>query len=360
VEKLNQLRGRAVYVDLIRTMAIVGVILLHASGSWLITPQQMNEMNPLESVRWAVVDVYQSLARICVPLFIMLTGALLLQPGKNDSLSVFFKKRWARIGLPLLFWGAAYFAWDFSVIHIPFSLSAIILGILDGPYTQFWYLYVLIGLYLLTPMLRVFIAHADQALIKYFVILWVLGIAILPVFTFFTSFKLNSNVFTIPGYVGYFVLGTYLLTVRMRRSTLSIIMVLGIALTALGTYVLTATVGGTGMYFFQQYFSPTVILASVIVFLLLLTIQPPSVQKVTPPSTGNKLVKVISQNTLPLFLFHVMVLESLQKGYFGFAINGNTINSIIEVPLLTVIVLFVSLAIILLLKKVPYLKKLIG
>jgi surface polysaccharide O-acyltransferase-like enzyme len=71
-------------------MAIVGVILLHASGSWLITPQQMNEMNPLESVRWAVVDVYQSQARTCVPLFIMLTGALLLQPEKNESLSAFF------------------------------------------------------------------------------------------------------------------------------------------------------------------------------------------------------------------------------------------------------------------------------
>ena len=155
-------------------------------------------------------------------------------------------------------------------------------------------------------------------------------------------------------------LGVYLLTVQMRRSTLSIFMILGIALTAFGTYVSAATVGGTEMYFFQGYLSPTLILASVMVFLLILTIQPPSVQKVTRPSTGNKLVKVISENTLALFLFHVMILESLENGYFGFAINRNTINPIIEVPLMTVIVLFVSLAIILLLKKVPYLKKLIG
>jgi hypothetical protein len=55
-----------------------------------------------------------------------------------------------------------------------------------------------------------------------------------------------------------------------------------------------------------------------------------------------------------------MVLESLENGYFGFAINRNTINPVIEVPLMTVIVLFVSLAIILLLKKVPYLKNVIG
>jgi surface polysaccharide O-acyltransferase-like enzyme len=360
MEKLNQLGGRAVPVDLIRTVAIVGVILLHASGELTITTQQMSQMNPFEIIRWSAVDIYQSLARIGLPLFIMLTGALLLQPEKNESLTTFFKKRWARIGLPWIFWGAAYFAWDFLVIKIPFTSEAMIQGILNGPYTQFWYLYVLFGLYLLTPILRIFMAHADQKIIKYFVILWFLGAAILPVFGLVTTYQLNSNVFIITGYVGYFILGAYLLTVQMRRSTLSIFMILGIALTAFGTYVLAVNVGGTEMYFFQQYFSPTLILASVMVFLLLLTIKPPSIQKEASPAKVNKLVKVISQNTLAIFLFHVMVLESLQNGYFGFAINRGTINPIIEVPLMTVIVLFISLAIILLLKKVPHLKKLIG
>jgi surface polysaccharide O-acyltransferase-like enzyme len=355
VEKLNQLRGRSVPVDLIRTIAIVGVILLHASND--LTIQQMSQF---EIIRWTTVDIYQSIGRLGVPLFVMLTGALLLQPSKNESLSVFFKKRWARIGLPWIFWGGAYFAWDFLVQHQTFTSSAIIQGILNGPYYQFWYLYVLAGLYLLTPILRIFIAHADQTIIKYFVILWFLGVAIIPVFGLLTTYQLSSDVFTITGYVGYFVLGTYLLTVQIRRSTLSIFMILGIALTVIGTYVLAATVGGTEMYFFQQYFSPALILASVMVFLLLLTIQPPSVQKEISPSKVNKLIKVISQNTLPIFLFHVMVLESLQSGYFGFAINGNTINSIIGVPLNTVITLFISLGIIILLKKVPYLKKLIG
>jgi len=192
------------------------------------------------------------------------------------------------------------------------------------------------------------------------VILWLLGVAIVPVFGLFTTYQLNSNVFVITGYAGFFVLGTYLLTVQARRSTLLTFTILAISLTAFLTYVLTATIGGTEMYFFQQYFSPTVILSSVIVFMLLLTIRPPSIQKENSPSNGNKLIKAISQNTLAIFLFHVMVLEYLENGYFGFAINRNTINPIIEVPLMTVIVLFVSLAIILLLKKVPYLKNVIG
>jgi surface polysaccharide O-acyltransferase-like enzyme len=359
VEGLNQLRGRSVYIDLIRTVAMVAVLLLHASGQWVITSQEMSQLNNLEIIRWSVVDVYQSVGVMGVPLFLMLTGALLLQPEKDESLRVFFKKRWARIGLPSLFWFAAYFAWDFLVQNIPFTASAIVQGILNGPYTQMWYLYVLAGLYLLTPIFRVFIAHADQNLVKYFVILWVLGVAIIPFFTLFTIFQLNSNVFAITGYIGFFVLGTYLSTVEMRRSTLSLFIILGVALTAISTYVLAATVGGTEMYFFQQYFSPTIILASVMLFLLLLTVKPPSVQKENSLSKVHKLIKVISENTLGIFFIHVMIIESIQNGYFGFAINRNTLNPIIEVPLLTAIVLFVSLAIILLLKKVPYLNRLI-
>jgi surface polysaccharide O-acyltransferase-like enzyme len=361
VKNLNQIRGRTVYVDLIRTVAMIGVILLHAAGRFIVTSQEMSQMNPTEITGWGVVNVYQSLAApLGVPIFLMLTGALLLQPEKKDTLSVFFKKRWARIGLPSLFWFAAYFAWDFLVQGIPFTAGAIVQGILNGPYTQMWYMYVLVGLYLLTPILRVFMAHADQTLIKYFVILWVVGVAILPFFDLLSSFQLNSNVFAMTGYVGFFVLGAYLSTVNMRRSKLAIFIILGIALTAIGTYVLAATIGGTEMYFFQQYFSPTVILVAVMMFMLLFTVQPPSVQEDSNPSKAHKLIQLISQNTLGIFFIHVMIIESIQLGYFGFTINQNTLNPIIEVPLLTAIVLFASLAIILLLKKIPYLEKLIG
>jgi surface polysaccharide O-acyltransferase-like enzyme len=339
---------------------MIGVLLLHASGQWIISSQEMSQLNHLELVHWSVVDVYQSVGLMGVPLFLMLTGALLLQPEKTDTLREFFKKRWARIGLPSLFWFAAYFVWDFLVQGIPFTGSAIVQGLLNGPYTQMWYLYVLVGLYLLTPIIRIFIAHADQTLVKYFVILWVLGVAIIPFFTLFTIFQLNSNVFALTGYIGFFVLGTYLSTVEIRRSTLSMLILLGVASTAVSTFVLTAAVGGAEMYFFQQYFSPTIILASVTVFLLLLMVKPPTVQKETRPSVIHKLIKVISENTLGIFFIHVMIIESIQNGYFGFAINRTILNPVIEVPLLTAIVLFVSLGIILLLKKIPYLNKLIA
>ena len=128
------------------------------------------------------------------------------------------------------------------------------------------------------------------------------------------------------------------------------------------------------------------ILASVMLFLLLNTIQAPtltgaqpmeiktsgngtsqkdSIQKETTHeelsnSNGKKLLHLISENTLPIFLFHIIILECLWRGYFGFTLNGNTVNSIIGVPLATVITLFICLAIIVPLKKVPVLKRLLG
>jgi surface polysaccharide O-acyltransferase-like enzyme len=191
--------------------------MVHAAGRYPISSQELTQMNVLERASWGFVDVYQSLAvPLGVPLFLMLTGALLLQPQKKDTLRGFFKKRWVRIGLPTLFWAVAYFAWDFLVQKIPFSSAALIQGTLNGPYTHMWYIYVLVGLYLLTPILRIFVANADETLMKYFGGLWGVTVSIVPVFGLFTSYTLNSNVFALTGYVGFFVLGTYLTTVNNK------------------------------------------------------------------------------------------------------------------------------------------------
>jgi len=376
---LSKERAFSIPVDLIRTVAIVGVILLHSAND--LTSQQMNWF---EIIRWNTVTVYQSIGRLGVPLFLLLTGALLLQPSKlTEPIGVFFRKRLDRIGLPFIFWGAIYFAWDFLVVNKinnqPITTTSIIQGILTGPYYQFWYLYLLLGLYLITPILRVVMANASRDLIKYILILWFLGAAIVPTIALVTPLHLDTNVLTITGYVGYFILGAYLLTVQISRSKLALYTAVGITLTAIGTYVIAATVGGTEMYFFQGYLSPTLILAACSLFLLLIAFRSPSAQTFAPlashgnnlnlkeicsegpcTSKGSKLLRLISVNTLPLYMFHVMVLETIQYGYLGFAINGNKINSVIGVPLNTVIVLFVSLGIIVGLKKVPGLKKLVG
>ncbi len=354
-------QGTTLPVDLIRTVAIILVILLHAA----IEPNPtLNFMSPEGVQLWWTSNVYDSISRTAVPLFIMLTGALLLQPNKADEpLRVFFKKRWNRIGIPVLFWGAIFFAWDFTVKGQALTTVSILQGVLAGPYVHFWYVYILIGLYLVTPILRVVVAHADWRIIRYFLLIWFVGTGIVSLLILYANISpqavwFRDSVFLLIGLIGYFVLGAYVAKLRFRPSILYIGLTLSTVWTIMGTYFLVGTLGENYSQFFLDASSFSVIIASVTLFLILAAIPNQTVETKFP--RGSKVLKSISENTLPIYLFHVIVLESLQKGYLGFKISVTTINPIIEIPLITVVTLLICLAIIAPLKRLPYLKNIVG
>jgi len=343
-------------VDLIRTIAIVLVILLHASIEpvpAIVTGYDSNVV-----VQWWSVNIYDSLARPCVPLFVMLSGALLLQPSKVDEpLKVFFKKRVSRIVPPFVFWMVAYFVWRAFVNGETLSLYSIGEGIIWGPYIHFWFIYMLIGLYLITPFLRVLVAHASRRLIRYFLVLWLVGTAVVPLLGLFVDYSLNNSVFLLTGYVGYYVLGLYLLQVHVKKTVLLAGFIGGFVWTAVGTYIVTATVGGSQQFFFYDNLSLSVILTSVTLFLLLSTVQ---IEKINRFPRLNRLLHFISQNSLGIYLFHFMVIETLQNGYLGLRISVTTLNPIVGIPLLTGITLLICLLVIYPLRKIPLINKIIG
>ena len=343
-------------VDLIRTFAIVLVLVLHASTE---TVTVFNQMSPEGVTLWWTTNIYDSLARPAVPLFVMLSGALLLQPSKlGESLSVFFKKRLNRIALPFVFWGAAYFAWRAFVNGETLTANSIVQGVLTGPYNHFWFLYLLVGLYLLTPVLRVLVAYIKRRTFSYLMILWFLGTAIVPLLGLFSGYHLNSNVFIITGWLGYYLMGAYSLKTRIRPIILYATLALGFVWTIIGTYIIVGSIGESVSHFFYDASSFSMIGASVALFLLLSAV--PSNTLEERFSRGNRVLRLISQNTIPIYLFHVMVLESLQKGFFGFQISLSAMNPVLEIPLITVTTLLICLAVIYPLKKIPIVKRLIG
>jgi surface polysaccharide O-acyltransferase-like enzyme len=347
---------RALPVDLIRTVAIVLVILLHASTESYVN---VDLMSPLNVQIWAASNFYDSIARVCIPLFVMLAGALLLQPSKADEpLRQFYKKRWDRLGLPFIFWTIIYFAWAATVNGKPLTLQSVTQGVLTGPYYQFWFIYLLVGLYLVTPLLRVTTKYASRGVLKYTLGVWFVGTAIMPLLTLFGSYYLNANFFIFTGWIGYYVLGIYLTSSNFKRSLLCIGVVGGLLWTIGGSYFIVATLGERFSQFFYDGFSVNMIVASASLFMLLLTVSPQMLQAKYP--RGNRLLRVISSNTLPIFLLHVIVLESLQYGFFGFTLSIASMNPFVAIPLSTALTLLICLAIILPLKRVPYVKKLIG
>jgi surface polysaccharide O-acyltransferase-like enzyme len=343
-------------VDLIRTLAIVLVILLHASIEQV--PAVVGATSDV-LVQWWSVNIYHSLSRVGVPLFVMLSGALLLQSSKvNEPLKVFFRKRASRIALPFLFWGLTYFAWRIFVNHESLTLYSIGQSIIWGPYFHFWFLYMLIGLYLVTPLLRVYVANASWKLQRYALVLWLIGTALVPLIGIFANYYLNNNLFIFTGYAGYFLLGIYLMRVQLRKPLLLTLFLIGVVWTAVGTYLITATTGGSQQYFFYDNLSAGVILASASLFLLLGTVQYDKIQKRFTRISG--LLHFISKNSLGIYLFHFIVLETLQKGYLGVQISLATMNPIIEIPLLTIVTLILCILVLYPLKKIPLVNRLIG
>jgi surface polysaccharide O-acyltransferase-like enzyme len=353
--------GSSLPVDLIRTCGIIMVLLLHASNEYYTTIQQTALESPLQ---WWSATVYKSFALPCVPLFVILSGALLLHPSKVDEpIRFFLKKRVNRVGLAFVFWTVIYLVWAFFVSDIPLTYDNFVQGsfysLFSGSYYHFWFLYLIFGLYLVTPILRSLVSANDPKILKYFIILWFVGVAVVPVVQFLMGYSLNDTVFVLGGFVGYFVLGAYLKRVNIRSSILHVIFILSFVFTLASTWLMRyyfQTMGSP--YFFFDYLSANVIVASVTMFLLL--------SKFTANWSDNthpfvsRVVELIGKNTLPIYMFHLIILETLQRGYLGFTLSLTVMNPLIGIPVITTVTLFSTLGIILFMKKIPVLRTLIG
>ena len=312
-------------------------------------------------VLWWSQTIYQSFVILGVPLFVMLSGVLLLQPSKtNEPIRVFLKKRLSRIGLAFLFWSAIYFAWSYYVNHQTLTVNSVFQSLLNGgAYFQFWFIYLIMGLYLITPILRIFVAHANRSLLRYLLILWFIAASLLPLFHLITSFEVDKNLFLLSGWIGYFILGLYLMGTMPKTKTLKRLFAAGVILTILGSWLMAYPFHSLDQYYFFAFtLSANVILSSVALFSLLIK-HPPNWPGNSHPRFS-RLIHAISANTLPIFFLHIIVLEALNKGLLGFRISLMDISPIVEIPIVAVVALFICLGLILVMKKIPVLNKLIG
>jgi surface polysaccharide O-acyltransferase-like enzyme len=335
--------------------------MLHATNEYY----QAFEQPTLEPTPyWWTATVFKFLTLSAVPIFIMLSGGLLLQPSKtHEPIKGFLKKRANRIGWAFAFWSAIYLAWGFFISGTPVTLNNVVQGIVKGlftgPWYHFWFLYLIAGLYLITPILRVIVANRNQNLIMYLIILWFIGVSIVPLLQLTTGYSLNVGVFVLGGTIGYFMLGACLQKARVRPSILYAMFILGFVWTVSTTWLMRFVFPSAGAdYFFFDYLSANIIIASVALFTIL------SRFKADWPGGNHphlsRVVRAISVNTLPIYMFHVIILMSLQRGFFGFTLSLTVMDPIIGVPIITAATFIITFGLILIMKRVPVLRKLIG
>lgn len=292
--------NRIVWADFLCLIAILMVICIHCADPFNVSPEARS--NP-EYNFWG--SIYGAFLRPCVPLFVMLTGMLLL-PVREET-GPFYKKRMMRVLVPFVVWSFLYtiFPWltglvglDSSILTRMFayagespsqSLGDSLHNLWMIPFNfhtytvHLWYIYMLLGLYLYLPFFSAWVKQASKKQIRIFLGLWCITL-FLPYCREFLSENLGGTcawndfgiLYYFSGFCGYLLLGSYLKDTGNRLSAgktvgLSIILfAVGYAVTYDGFREMTARLDATErqVELFFLYCSPNVMMMTVAVWLL--------------------------------------------------------------------------------------------
>ena len=296
----NQKNQHIVWLDVVRFIAMFTVVCCHCTDPFNFYPGTAPNIGEIKL--WGAI--YGSVLRPCVPLFVMITGALLL-PVRGDA-SIFYKKRIPRVFYPFLIWSVLYnlFPWitgllglnpqiilDFfpyageEVMQQSFSVSLEYILMIPFNFSilavHMWYIYLLIGLYLYLPVFSAWVEKASERAKLMFLLAW--GVTLLlPYYYQFVSNYLwgtcswNSfgMLYAFAGFNGYLLLGHYLKNLEWSlKKTLAIgipMFAVGYAVTFLGFRHITALPEYTDemLELFFTYCSLNVVMMTIPVFML--------------------------------------------------------------------------------------------
>lgn len=295
---------RIVWADLLRFVAIMMVICIHCTDPFNVSPEARS--NP-EYNLWG--SIYGAFLRPCVPLFVMLTGMLLL-PIQQD-MGQFYKKRMMRVIVPFLIWSLLYnlfplltgiMGWDSSILTKMFayagenpsqSWESSLHNIYMIPFNfnvytiPLWYIYMLIGLYLFMPFFSAWLKQATDKQMKVFLFIWGITLFLPYCNEYISNYILGTcawnnfgTLYYFAGFNGYLLLGYYLnvnnkLTIGKTIILSVILFVIGYVITYIGFRDMTSksNISEEQMELFFLYCTPNVLLMTVAVFILVQKIQ---------------------------------------------------------------------------------------
>ncbi len=289
------------YADGIRVAAIFAVVAYHAFSTGVFGPDH------LVGLSWWASNIIYCCFSWCVPMFIMLSGALLLDPDRDEGFSEFYSKRISRIGIPLVFWTVFYLVWSVYFLKQGMSPQLMIARILRGDsHYHLHFLFLILGLYMFTPMFRVFTREAKS---KEVATIGLLFLAFSAGDWFYTNYvaeisSLNAFNRFFP-YIGYYLMGYVLSQTKISTGYIS-----AAALTAAVCILFIAI--GTGFSFEEGLplavstaTSPVVMVLSISMFILF--------RALFTEFPFEKVTTALAPLTLGIYLVHIAVMDVIRK-----------------------------------------------
>lgn len=314
------------WVHWVRVLATFGVVFLHTASPPLYL------YNKISEEYWWIANVYDSMVRMCVPLFFMISGFLLLQ--KEYSLWTFCLKRFQKIFIPLLGWSVFFVLWSgLFEQSTSLSLYSFFKILYEPAYYHLWFLYALVGVYFSVPVLRVIIQNSDKTLLYYCLGLWFVAASLIPFAERISSVKSSYDFRLMSGLAGYLVLGWVLgnHSPTKKCATISCFMtVICVLITAFGTYFLTIRQEGLLSMEFYGPLAPNVVFLSVSVFVLIKYVV--ENYKFAENETILRVVHSVSSASFGIFLIHTVFLYLLRYHYLGVYLHGLRGNPLFWIP----------------------------
>ncbi len=340
------------WVTYLRVFAIFAVVLLHTA-----TPL-LHGMAVLPRSIWWTGNLYNSGVLMSVPLLFMISGFLLLT--RDETLVLFFQKRVNKIILPLIVWTVFYMAWkDLFTTEQPTTLRSFITAVFTPAVAHLWFLYALLGIYLFVPILRIIVFNTSVHIRYYYILLWFLAAAIIPMFGNHLHIKSAIDLKMISGYTGYLMVGLLLGNFHVSRNTAKfslIAAILCVAVTAAGIYDLSLRAGEYDMYY-CQYTSPNVVALAVSVFILCkyAFLHFPVFHH---PATI-RIARMFGETSMGIYLLHAALLAHFMRGDFGFTLSCDTSHPWLSIPVTAVVTFVLSFGLVWLMRKNRWLRKIV-
>ena len=325
-------KERIFYYDILRAIAIIAVIICHVDHFFgpLTTPTQV-----------LAQMTFHDIGNIGVPIFLMLSGALLLN-REYPSLEKFIKHRFARIIYPFIFWVILIL----GQLYLHGYNTKFIWSVFIGEPSITWYIWTLIGIYLFIPVLNSFIKDYKIKGAEYFLIIWFFTMILktfnaYPLWTYF-----NLDMFA--SFIGYPILGYWIVNKKFKLSDKKLC-ILGFIILIISLAVFVY-LGWTKVSLIRYENLPNMFMG-VGLFMFIMSLDKLNKFNSIKDNFIGKAILSLSVCSYGMYFSHALVVKELT--YWNPRSN-------LLFPLMFVLVVFISWLIPYVFSKIPYLKKVSG
>ncbi len=339
---------RYIWLDIIKMIACFCVIVNHTEG-YLLEYTNYAKMPTL------FYCMQFCLCKMGIPLFIMTTGYLLLTNSQNNEFN--FKdvfRRIFRIIIPLIGIQLLLFIKDNGLTN--FSLIAFLKSFLHEPYMiPYWYLYMLIGLYLITPFIKKMVNNFNINDYKIFIVIFLVIPSLLPILNNYMHIDFSNYFFQafFPMIMAFFIAGVYLskVTISKKKLWFSIFLLFISSIFYFLTLYYPYLTNGNISYQYDTYTSIFCIVQSFALFYIIRHL----LENFHFNKRTSKIIEEISKTTFGIYLIHALINHRIYN--FQPIQNIFSLNACLGIIILEIVIFIIGSITTFFLRKIPVVKK---